>query len=174
MRKLSISNAAIMSLAIQDEITRSETSRYDHRLHAILLVSHGNTCYQVAEWFREHPRTIERWVTKFEQHGFAGLQDTCRTGRPSQLDDSMGEKINSDLRQSPRALGYTQNLWDGKLLSHHIATVYSIKLGVRQCQRLFTKFGFRRRKPRSVIAGADPELKEQYKKNSTYGRTTKA
>ena len=35
MRKLQIKDAEIMQLALQDEIMRSEDSRYDHRLHGI-------------------------------------------------------------------------------------------------------------------------------------------
>lgn len=49
MRQLQISDAAIMTLALQDEINRSEESRYDHRLHGVLLVAQGNSCYQVTE-----------------------------------------------------------------------------------------------------------------------------
>ncbi len=48
MRKLAISDVEVMRLAVQQEITRPEESRYDHRLHSILLVSQGITCYQVA------------------------------------------------------------------------------------------------------------------------------
>lgn len=59
------------------------------------------------------PKTIETWINQFNVKGFAGLQDEL-----------------------------SQNLWDGKLLSHHIEKVYQVKLGVRQCQRLFNKLGF--------------------------------
>jgi hypothetical protein len=42
-------------------------------------------------------------------------------------------------------LGYSQNLWDGKLLSHQLSVKYYIDLGTRQCQRIFRKLGFRLR-----------------------------
>ena len=38
MKKLQIQDAEVMRLALQDEIMRSEESRYDHRLHGVLLV----------------------------------------------------------------------------------------------------------------------------------------
>lgn len=41
MRKLEIKDKEIMRLAVQQEILRSEVSRYDHRLHGILLVCLG-------------------------------------------------------------------------------------------------------------------------------------
>jgi len=73
MRKLEVKNADIMRIAVQQEILRSEESRYDHRLHVILLVCSGLTCYEVAELFGQSPRTIQYWVRKFEESGFTGL-----------------------------------------------------------------------------------------------------
>jgi transposase len=57
-------------------------------------------------------------------------------------------------------------MWDGKLLSHHLKQSYDVDLGVRQCQRLFRQFGFRRRKPRPQIASADPVAQRTFKKTS--------
>ena len=170
MRKLEVKNAEFMRLAIQDEILRSEESRYDHRLHGILLVCSGFSCTKVAELLGQGRRTVQYWVRRFEQSGFAGLQEGFRAGRPPALDEETLEEVGADLRRSPRDWGYAQNLWDGKLLSHHLAQRYSVRLGVRQCQRLFRQLGFRRRKPRPVIAKADPEAQRAYKKTASPGR----
>ncbi|MDH4187993.1 MAG: winged helix-turn-helix domain-containing protein [Nitrospira sp.] len=164
MRKLEIRDADIMRLALQDEILRSEESRYDHRLHGILLVCNGFSCAQVAELFGHSARTVQYWVRRFEESGFAGLQEAARPGRPAAPSEAVREAIGGDLRRSPSQFGYTQNLWDGKLLSHHLATRYGVNIGVRQCQRLFHHLGFRRRKPRPLIAKADPEAQRKYKK----------
>jgi len=168
MRKLNIKAPAIMQMAIQQEIIRSDDSRYDHRLHGILLICAGHSCYEVANIFKHSPRTIQYWVRRFEQNGFEGLKDMERTGRPCVMTDKIRNTLEKDLRCSPRELGYHQNLWDGKLLSHHLAGK-NIDLGVRQCQRLFHQMGFRQRKPRPMIANADPAAKEQYKKNLSAG-----
>jgi len=170
MRKLEVHNAEFMRLAIQDEILRSEESRYDHRLHGILLVCSGFSCSQVAELLGQSRRTVQYWVRRFERSGFAGLQEGFRTGRPPSLDEDTLEEVGGDLRRSPRDLGYSQNLWDGKLLSHHLARKYGVELGVRQSQRLFRQLGFRRRKPRPVIARADPGAQRAYKKTAPPGR----
>ena len=170
MRKLEIQDADIMRIAIQEEILRSEESRYDHRLHGVLLVCSGFSCGEVAQIFGRSRRTVQYWVRRFEQSGFAGLQETPRPGRPGAVDDVLRERIGQDLRQSPFTFGYSQNLWDGKLLSHHLAKNYGVKLGIRQCQRLFHQLGFRLRKPRPVIARADPEAQERYKKTPPPGQ----
>ena len=51
MKRLQISDRNIMSIAIQQEISRSEEARYDHRLHGALLVSRGLSYYRVGELF---------------------------------------------------------------------------------------------------------------------------
>ena len=47
MRPLTISDSTSI-LGLQQEIQRSEESRYDHRLHGVLLVAQGITCPDVA------------------------------------------------------------------------------------------------------------------------------
>ncbi len=42
-------------LGLQDEIRRSEESRYDHRLHGVLLVAQGMTCPEVAACWAMRP-----------------------------------------------------------------------------------------------------------------------
>jgi transposase len=164
MRKLEIQDADIIKIAVQQEIERSEESRYDHRLHAILMVCSGVSCNQVAELFGHSSRTVQYWLHRFEKKGFAGLHDTERPGRPIELDEKQRQTVGTDLRHSPRDLGYAQSLWDGRLLSHHLSKEYGVALGIRQCQRLFHQLGFRRRKPRPLIAKARPELQQEYKK----------
>jgi transposase len=170
MKRLQISDSEIMRIALQNEILRCEESRYDHRLHGVLLVASGKTCTEVAELFGHSRRTVQYWVHRFEEHGLAGLQDEQRDGRPSMLTEAMINKIDEDLRRSPRDIGYNQNLWDGKMLSHHIKKKFSLHIGVRQCQRLFHYLGFRHRKPRPVIANANPEAQMAYKKTPPDGK----
>jgi len=60
--------------ANQEVIARSEESRYDHRLHGVLLVSQGLSGARVAEWFGEDLRMAARWVQRFHAWGFASLR----------------------------------------------------------------------------------------------------
>jgi transposase len=166
MRALTIADAATIVLGLQDEIRRSEESRYDHRLHGVLLVAQGMTCPEVARLLGDAPRSVEYWVGGFEEKGLAGLREGERSGRPRRLDDQQLREINAVLRQTPRDVGLGGNLWDGKTLTAWISQKYEIDLGARQCQRLFRQLGFRLRKPRPAIAQADPDKQKAHKKNS--------
>ena len=166
MKPLTIADAPTIVLGLQDEIRRSEESRYDHRLHGVLLVAQGMSCPQVSRLLGDSPRTVEYWVRRFEERGLAGLVEGERSGRPRRLNDKQLEEINSALRQPPESVGIPRGLWDGKGVAAFIKKQYGVSLGIRQCQYMFKSFGFRRRKPRPLIARADPELQEAYKKTS--------
>jgi len=87
MRALTIADSADIALGLQDEIRRSEESRYDHRLHGVLLVAQGVTCPQVARLLGDSRRTVEYRVHHFEARGLAGLREGERPARPSRLND---------------------------------------------------------------------------------------
>ena len=73
MKKLTIPDAKTVILALQDEIRRSRESRYDHRLHGILLIAQAMSGRQVAQLLGDAPRTVAYWVRRFEEEGLAGL-----------------------------------------------------------------------------------------------------
>jgi len=163
MKPLRISDAETVILFLQDEIRRSHDARYDHRLHALLLVAQGMTCPEVGRLLGDAPRTVENWVRRFEDEGLAGLAEGERPGRPSRLGEAELEAIEAALRQSPRDYGFPASLWDGKTLSAWIEQEWGVSLGVRQCQRLFRRLGFRLRKPRPLLAKANPDEQARYK-----------
>src|SRR5712692_8411511 len=162
MRALTIADSASIVLGLQDEIRRSEESRYDHRLHGVLLVAQGMTCPEVAWLLGDAPRSVEYWVRRFEDRGLAGLQEGERSGRPKRLSAQQIAGINTVLRQTPRDVGLGQNLWDGKTLGAWVEMKYGVRLGVRQCQRMFRQLGFRLRKPRPVVGKGSPEVQQAH------------
>ncbi len=164
MKPLTIADARTMVLGLQDEIRRSEESRYDHRLHGVLLVAQGMTCPEVGRLLGDAPRSVEYWVRHFEERGLAGLVEGARPGRPKRLSETQLQEVQAVLRGAPSELGLSGTLWDGKTLRVWLARHYGVRLGVRQCQRMFRQFGFRLRKPRPLIAHADPVLQKTHKK----------
>lgn len=163
MKPLTLSNPEII-FGIQDEIRRTEEARYDHRLHAVLLIGQGMTCPQVAKKFGDARGSVRNWVNQFEKDGFAGLVDRERCGRPPRLDEKQLQEISRVLRRAPTEVGIDQNFWDGKALAEWIKIRYKKIFGVRQCQRMFHKFGFRLRKPRPMVAFPDPVARKALKK----------
>jgi len=174
MKALEIPDREESVQAIQTEIRRSSDARYDHRLHGVLLVAEGLSCPEVARLLGDAPRTVEYWVRRFQAHGFAGLWEGQRPGRPSRLSDEQLRIVEQVLRQPPEQAGLTGGrLWDGKMLSAFLAQRFGVRLQPRQGQRLFHKLGFRLRKPRPLIAHADPQEQAAYKKTGSLGKRRK-
>lgn len=174
MRKLQIEDAEVMRLAIQQEICRNEEARYDHRLHGLLLVSAGQSCRDVARLFGDAATTVQRWVGRFENGGLESLREGDRPGRPRTLNVRQWRKLEADLRKTPRDVGLDATLWDGPLLAEHLRRSYRVELGVRQCQRLFRRMGFRLRKPRPQVAQSDPVRVAAVKKTALLGKKKRA
>lgn len=172
MKALTISDKENMIMALQDEIRRNDASRYDHRLHGVLLVAQGLTCPKVAELLGDSPRSVVNWVQRFESLGLAGLSDGQRSGRPSRLSERQLTQVEAVLRSSPTEVGLATELWDGPSLSEYLHRKHGVELKVRQCQRLFRQLGFRLRKPRPQVAQADPELQAAHKKTPRAGQKT--
>jgi hypothetical protein len=105
MKPFTIADSATIILGLQDEIRRTEESRYDHRLHGVLLVAHGMTCPEVAALLGDAPRTVEYWIRGFEEKGLAALREGERSGRPRRLSEKHLRGINASLRRVPRELG---------------------------------------------------------------------
>jgi transposase len=166
MRPLTIGDSALIVTTLQEEVHRSEDSRYHHRLHGVLLVAQGMTCPQVGRLLGDAPRTVQYWVHTFEQCGLIGLREGERPGRPRRLSPKQLQELGAILRQPPEAAGMSANLWDGKTMADFLERRYGVPLGVRQCQRLFRQLEFRLRKPRPEIAHANPARQQAHKKNS--------
>ena len=169
MQSLRISDSETMILALQDEIRRDHRSRYDHRLHGVLMVAHGMSCRQVAGLMGDAPRTVENWVNGFERDGLKALSEKSGRGRKSRLGAEPVALVERWLRGSPREVGMDCNLWDGRALSECLRRHCSITLKVRQCQRLFRQLGFRYRTPRPEVAKSDPQRQSAHKKTRPAG-----
>lgn len=155
-----------VAFVLQDEIRRSEDARYDHRLHAVLLVAKGMSCPAVADYLGDPERTVRLWIHRYQVDGLQGLIENERSGRPPRITEKQLNQIASALRAKPEDVGMNGGIWDGKTLSAFIRKSFGIPLGMRQCQRLFRQLGFRLRKPRPMIARSNPEIQTMFKKKS--------
>lgn len=139
MRRINLSDPAKVEKMVWKEILRSPESRYDHRLHGVLSVCRGLSCYESAAVWGRSPRTLEYWVRRFEQKGLDGLMERGRPGRPSRLRKAQLRRLASDVARDPVLCGYPDSEWTGETLRGHLAKEYRVRLGVRQCQRLLTR-----------------------------------
>ena len=139
MRKLAPGHAQEIRGLIKALGQCSPEQRLDHKLHCTLLVAEGRSCYEVARWFGESPRTLERWVLAFGRGGSKGLEPRGGRGRPARLNAAALGELALDLSAEPARFGYAARQWSAKLLMQHLASRYQVGLSLRQCQRLLRR-----------------------------------
>jgi len=136
VRPLKVTDPDGSERIIWQEIMRNRTSRYDHRLHGVLAVCRGLSCYKTAAIWGQSPRAVEYWVQRFTTEGISGLQEKKRPGRPNTLTGEQLEFLQSDLDRGPEAVGVDAKKWTGLTLRKHLSEFYGVEMGVRQCQRM--------------------------------------
>ena len=88
--------------------------RFALRLVMIWLSLRGLTASEIAALFEYDPRTVRRWISRYNERGVAGLEDRPRSGAPRLGSAGLGRRIRKLLReprawtvkQLRRALGY--------------------------------------------------------------------
>ena len=133
MKILKIGDAENVTLGLQEEIRRSEESRYDHRLHGVLLVAHGLNCCQVADLLGDAPRTVAYWWNASKKMVGRTAGGTQR--RPSKLKPDQMADLQRVVRGKPSEWVVGQSL-DGKTMSAYLREKHRVELGPRQCRRL--------------------------------------
>jgi transposase len=118
--------------------------RVGYRLVMILLSQHGCSATTIAELLGCDPRTVRRWVHRYNHHGAHSLADRPRPGRPRLGSPRLGARIRRLLAQ-PRA-------WTIPLLHLHLGrpaiSLHTLHRRVREVAAW--------RRPRLVARG-DPD-----------------
>lgn len=100
------------SLAELETATRAAASgRSRDRMRAIRALAQGVEFLQVAEIFNVCPRTLERWVARFNRRGIDGLIDAPRSGAPPKIKPEETPEL-LDLLEHPEEAGTAH--WTGK------------------------------------------------------------
>ena len=136
MHKLEVTIPEAVRTALKQEAECTPHLRFAHRLHCLLLVAAGRSCYEVAEVFGDDPRTVERWVRGFQQRGIEALREKPHPGRRACLADAQMRELEVALGSAPRALGHADDSWNATVLRAEILRRFGATLSVRHCRRL--------------------------------------
>ncbi|HJU11429.1 MAG TPA: helix-turn-helix domain-containing protein [Candidatus Binataceae bacterium] len=117
----------------------SESSSYQRRVRAVLMVRSGTSVDETAVALHVSPSSIQRWLRRAEKLGMEGLAGPEAGGRPSMLTAEQVANLQNDLRQMPAHFGYTREQWSGALIARHLRDSYRIEITDRQGRRLLRK-----------------------------------
>ena len=126
---------SMTSHMVRDMCAESPRARLLHRLHSVALVAYGLSASEVGRIFDDSPRAVAYWVKRFKEHGFAGLEEEARPGRPSKLNLSQMKKLQSFLKRSQAS----SKPMKAETLAGYILKEFRIVLTVSQCWRILKR-----------------------------------
>lgn len=145
-------------------LSTSEDAKFIHRVDMVNLVLSGIPVATLSAATNNSVNSITGWVKKVDEQGFDALRSKKQPGRPAKLTQEELEKIKSVLQEEPETHGF--RVWDGPSLSSYIEQKFNVKLGIRQCQRLFHSLGFSLIRPQThPCPNVDSKEREEFKKN---------
>ncbi len=122
--------------ALHQAVHNSAQAKYLHRLHCLLLVGAGRSCYEVAAWFGDDPRSVERWVHRFSLNGLDGLTEKAHGGRHPALGCVQMHELAATVGTPSCSSGRGAQVWSGAALQREIQQRFGTQLSARQCRRL--------------------------------------
>jgi transposase len=78
---------------------------------AVARVRSDYTQQEVADFFGVRPRSVQRWMRAYREHGMAGLKAKPPPGRPPKLSIAQERQVLRWFRRSPREFGFPTELW---------------------------------------------------------------
>ena len=162
-RKYTNDPAILLKEGKEIMLSRDDT-RYYFRVFSVNFVLNGMSAANVAEIAGVSRSTVSDWVKAVDEQGFEALKSVKPSGRPSKLSVKQKSEIDDVIQKEPSEFGY--KVWDGPTLSAYIKEKYDIKLGVRQCQRLFHELGYSKIRPQVFPSKGyeDTETRNVFKK----------
>lgn len=117
------------------------------RIAAYLLLLSGWKSTEVAKLFEVTRWAVVKWIKKANEGGIQAIEDSPRTGRPSQFDNALKKELEDALTKSPKEFGIPRVRWDGKVFVEYIWRFYKKRITIRHAQRLIRELGFSLRQP---------------------------
>ena len=148
-------------------LKREATRRLRERLQALWWLSEGMPAVDVAAKLGRCRQTVAAVVERYNAHGLRALRQVGRgPGRRAVLQHRHRTAVARWIRQGPRACGYGVNLWSCKLLAHHVAKTWRLRLSDESIRRMLHQLGAHLLRPRHQLPTVPPWRRRKKNGNS--------
>jgi transposase len=152
--------------------------RVAKRIHAVLLCAQGRTSGEITTLVDAPRSCVAEWLRNYEEHGYEGLLEGHRSGRPSRLSEKQKELLSDIIESGPVAYGFLSGVWTSIMISKVIQEEFSIEFHPGHVRKLLYALDFSVQRPKRVLANADPAKQHKWRRytypNLKKKRKTKA
>lgn len=152
-----------------NELKQKASAEKDRQPRLRLLVAlnrkEGKSIDRIADAVGLHRRAVHDILHRFEERGLTAAQTLPKPGRPKHLAEKQLTDLRNRLLQSPKANGFSEGFWNGRMVSKLISREYKVKYSKNWLPKLLKRIGFSYKKPRPTNPRkAPPEEVEAFKK----------
>lgn len=152
---------------LKAEAEQAGEYRVAKRIHAVLLNSNGHTSGSISNLLNSPRSRVSEWLKIFEEHGYDGLLEGYRSGRPSELSEEQKIILSDIIDSGPVSYGYLSGVWTSIMLTEVIAEEFNISYHPGHVRKILYSMNYSLQRPKRVLAKADP-VKQNHWKRYTY------
>jgi transposase len=145
-----------------EEQSQGRYSTFEIRTRAIEAVGRGLTVGEVANAYGIDRSTLFRWLTRFGEHGQAGLQRKEGSGRPRSLGILDKNALWQIVLKPATSFGYETDLWTVGRLHRVIEEKYRTKISQDTIWRRLRDAGLTYQKPERQYFQMDEVAREEW------------
>jgi len=153
-------------LRLKRDAEKEGARRVARRIQAVLLNSEGYTSGELASLLKVGRSRVSEWLANYEQHGYEGLLEGHRSGRPCLLTDKQMVELADIVESGPVAYGYDCGVWTSPMICRVIEEEFGVTYHAGHVRKLLRKLGFSVQRPRKVLARADLAAQDKWHRHT--------
>lgn len=147
----------------QDLETRN--TKIFFRIQIVLLVLDlGYSQVQAAIRLGTTPKTIGKWIKRFNEEGKQGLLDKQRSGRPREIPENTRKLVVRVAISDPSKITDHLSTWSLKTIQRYLNKAYNISISESSIHRILQENGISFRKVEETMVSPDPEYEIKKKR----------
>jgi transposase len=131
-------------------------------LLAILAVTDGQRCDDVARTLRVTPKTVHQWVHRLLCEGLPGLKRKKPTGRPPKLTNTQQQALADLIEKGPVQAGFASACWRSPMIQQWIYERFGVYYNVFYIAQLLRNLGFSYQKAAFVSAHLNDDKRQEW------------
>lgn len=151
---------------IEELIKSTDNKRMYERYLAILHHLKGKTNRAIAEIIQRTEQTVGSYIKKYKNEGLGGIEINYSPGAPKKLTDEQEEiLVKTITTKTPDETGFiARKNWTAPLIKEWIKNEFSVEYSETGTRDLLNRLGLSYTRPTYVLAKADPNKQEEFKK----------
>jgi transposase len=157
---ITVTLSACERCRLEHTFNTTPNRRLRHRCQAILMAARGRRHHHIATDLGISPRTLQRWLTAYQTHGWGGLPIRWALGRTPHIPAALAPEILSWIKAGPAGCGLDRANWTYAALATYLYQTHGLAVSESTMWAFCTTHGVRPYRPTSRYLPGAPAQQE--------------